>query len=53
MLEMGKSMKRKEQPRWVCHELIATPLPHSPAPLRGEGRKIESKVKPRKKGVRG
>lgn len=35
----------------MCDELIATPLPHPPVPLRGEGRKIRSKVKPRKKGV--
>lgn len=37
----------------MCDELIATPLPHPPAPLRGEGGKTGSKVKPRKKGVGG
>jgi len=34
-LEQGKSVRRKDRQRQRCDELIATPVPRPPVPLRG------------------
>jgi len=34
----------------LCDELIITPIPHPPAPLRGRRERNWSEVEPRKKG---